>query len=197
MCNWRNKTTNSLLLLTSRRYLLCSLAMGWFLNMRRSRGCNADTGQGLSERYTVRIRSANVCLKTILANYGTGKKHAPLPCFELILHSLLKWMFDPWRSKQVCAWYSMWLADCGLWEQLPAGAYREGARRNRHDSSWWGDHAGPRRMPVHTLRLWEVKCHHGLVRSKEQTRENAFPGINNGFGVRATFVFKGQTVLKR
>lgn len=90
MYNWRNKTTNSLLLPMSSHYLLCSLAVGWFLNMRRSRGCNADTGQGLSERYIVHITTASICLKTILANYGTGKKNAPLPCFELTLHDLLK-----------------------------------------------------------------------------------------------------------
>lgn len=71
--------------------------MGWFLNMNRPRTCNADIGQGLSERYIVQIirRSANTYLKRSLVNYGTGKKNAFLPCYELILHDLLKLTLDP------------------------------------------------------------------------------------------------------
>lgn len=79
-----------LLLPTSSRYQERGLVMGWFLTRRRPRGCNADPGQEWSERDRVRvIRHASIDWKTTLANYETSKK-APLPCFELILHELLK-----------------------------------------------------------------------------------------------------------
>lgn len=57
--------------------------------------CHTDGGQGWSERYIVRIiRSANTHLKRSLANYGTGKKNAFLPCYELIVHDFLKSTFN-------------------------------------------------------------------------------------------------------
>lgn len=41
------------------------------------------------------IKSVNIYFKRSIANYGTGKENASLPCFELTLHDLLKSMFDP------------------------------------------------------------------------------------------------------
>lgn len=59
--------------------------------------CHADGGQGWRERYIVHIirRIANTHLKRSLTSYGTGKKNAFLPCYELIVHDFLKSTFDP------------------------------------------------------------------------------------------------------
>lgn len=55
-----------------------------------------------------------------------------------------------------------------------------------------------RAVPVPILtRFWEVKCHYALFQSKEQTwKKYASLGVNDGFGVKSTFVFKGWNSSK-